>query len=81
MKNIIIVITLLLFTGCDWWWDKDKDKSSTSNNQNNITVKENQKLFSYDSSGRITKEDLGNGQYLEYVYDDNGNLIQQNVKK
>ena len=40
-----------------------------------------QKTFSYDSTNRVTKEDLGNGSYIEYTYDNSGNLISQTVVK
>ena len=37
------------------------------------------KNYIYDSYGRVIKEDLGGGKYIEYTYDDNGNLINQTV--
>ena len=40
-----------------------------------------QKSFSYDNTNRVVKEDLGNGNYIEYTYDDSGNLIKQTVVK
>ena len=43
--------------------------------------KTHQKSFSYDSTNRVVKEDLGDGNYIEYVYDDSGNLISQTVVK
>ena len=41
--------------------------------------KEYQKTFVYDSANRVVTEDFGNGQSIEYVYDDSGNLIQQKI--
>ena len=43
--------------------------------------KTHKKTYSYDSTNRVTKEDLGNGSYIEYIYDDSGNLISQQVIK
>lgn len=37
------------------------------------------KSFSYDNTNRVTKEDLGDGKYIEYIYDDSGNLVSQTV--
>ncbi len=37
------------------------------------------KTYTYDQAGRVIKEDFNNGKYIEYTYDDNGNLINQNV--
>ncbi len=39
------------------------------------------KSIDYDLYGRVVKEDLGDGKYIEYIYDDSGNLIKQNVVK
>ena len=39
------------------------------------------KKYIYDSTNKVVKEDLGNGIYIEYTYDDSGNLIQQNIVK
>ena len=39
------------------------------------------KSFSYDKTNRVTKEDLGNGNYIKYTYDNSGNLIKQEVGK
>lgn len=37
------------------------------------------KTYTYDSAGRVIREDFNDGRYIEYTYDDNGNLINQNV--
>ena len=39
------------------------------------------KTIDYDQYGRVITEDLGDGKYIEYIYDDSGNLIKQNVVK
>lgn len=45
------------------------------------TKKIYQKSFTYDTTNRVVKEDLGNGSYIEYIYDNSGNLIKQIVVK
>ena len=47
----------------------------------NTTNKTHQKTFTYDSTNRVVKEDLGDGKYIEYIYDASGNLISQTVVK
>ena len=37
-----------------------------------------EKSVDYDSAGRVVREDLGDGKYIEYVYDENGNLLEIN---
>jgi YD repeat-containing protein len=37
-----------------------------------------EKAVEYDSAGRVVREDLGDGRYIEYVYDENGNLLEIN---
>jgi len=70
-----ILLLVIFFTGC--FNDKD-DKSVTSSTIKSITYK---KSFSYDEVNRLVREDLGNGTYIEYTYDDSGNLIKQTVVK
>ncbi|CAA6799323.1 MAG: Fimh-like protein [uncultured Sulfurovum sp.] len=53
----------------------------TVNVVRNITQQTILKTFTYDDTNRVVKEDLGDGSYIEYIYDDSGNLIQQNVVK
>ncbi|MBI5416990.1 choice-of-anchor D domain-containing protein [Candidatus Poribacteria bacterium] len=37
--------------------------------------------FTYDSAGRLTLADYGNGKKIAYTYDNNGNLLQEKVGK
>jgi len=60
----------MVFSGCGGGGGSDTSISKT-----------HKKTFSYDSTNRVTKEDLGNGSYIEYTYDDSGNLISQKVVK
>ncbi len=37
------------------------------------------KIYFYDEFGRLVKEDLGNGRYIEYTYDKGGSFIKQTL--
>jgi len=79
----VFLISLLVLVGCGGSNDggefKGGNQSSDNDSQTNITTYK--KSFKYDSAGRVVKEDLGNGKYIEYVYDKSGNLISQTVAK
>lgn len=51
------------------------NKSSEESSYRQTTI---EKSVDYDNAGRVVKEDLGNGRYIEYIYDENGNLIEIN---
>jgi len=69
-KHILyLLLLLIIFNGCG------------SDNETTELDKNHQKHFSYDSANRVTKEDLGNGNYIKYTYDNSGNLIKQEVVK
>lgn len=93
---LIFVVSLVVLTGCGSSSSSGGDgngsapvveqNSSIADDTNNTTPisntnKVHQKSFSYDSTNRVVKEDLGDGKYIEYVYDDSGNLISQTVVK
>ncbi len=40
-----------------------------------------QEKFIYDGAGRITKEFIGNGNFIQYVYDNSGNIISRIIEK
>ena len=43
------------------------------------TLNKISKTYIYDIYGRVIEENLGDGRYIEYTYDDSGNLINQTV--
>jgi len=72
---LVLVVFLFILTGCG---SNNKEHATLdANNVNEVY----QKTFSYDSTNRVVKEDFGNGNYIEYVYDDNGNLVSQTIVK
>ncbi len=74
--GVLIFINIFILSGCSDRYISD-DLSDDTNNE--VVVKSYEKDFSYDSTNKIIKEDLGNGTYIEYIYDDSGNLISQTV--
>ena len=77
----VFVISLLILVGCGGSSGGDfkgGNQSSTVNNTK-TSISTYKKIFSYDSTNRVIKEDLGNGKYIEYIYDKSGNLISQKV--
>jgi len=75
--NLYALSLILVFglTGCD---NSDNSDNSGDGGETVTSISIQNKSISYDTYGRVVKEDLGNGQYIEYTYDDNGNLISQN---
>jgi len=79
LKFILALLILTLLVGCS-------EKESTQKNKTKSQVKPfetvvTKKTFSYDSVHRVVKEELGNGKYIEYIYDESGNLLSQKVVK
>ena len=73
---------VFVFTGCgsDNGGGAFLASDGNASGENGLN-KTHQKTFTYDSTNRVTKEDLGDGKYIEYIYDDSGNLISQTVVK
>jgi YD repeat-containing protein len=71
----VLGFILVGLTACSY--DKYDDTPIVYNNSTQTVTYD--KSVSYDSLNRVTKEDLGNGSYIEYTYDDSGNLISQKV--
>ena len=77
LKNfykLLVLFSVIFFAGC---FNDNDDKSATSS----TTSIKYKKSFSYDKVNRLVREDLGNGSYIEYTYDDSGNLVKQTVVK
>jgi len=69
----ILIFTLAFIGSCGV-----SNESSEGSSYGQTTI---EKVVSYDSAGRVVREDLGNGKYIEYVYDENGNLLEINASK
>lgn len=72
--QVFILISTLAFIGsCGV---SNESSEGSSNGQKTI-----EKSINYDNAGRVVREDLGNGKYIEYVYDENGNILEINVSR
>jgi ribosomal protein L33 len=67
----ILILTVAFIGGCG-----ASNESSEGNSYRQTTI---EKSVDYDSAGRVVREDLGNGRYIEYVYDENGNLLDEKL--
>jgi YD repeat-containing protein len=68
---VFLIVGMVFIGGCGV-----SNESSEGSSYRQTTI---EKSIDYDSAGRVVEEDLGNGRYIEYVYDENGNLIE--IKK
>ena len=66
----ILILTLAFIGSCGV-----SNESSGESSYGRTTI---EKSVDYDNAGRVVREDLGNGRYIEYVYDKNGNLLEIN---
>lgn len=73
-RYILILSILFFILGC-----KDSTYKTDNTNSNTASIVTVNKAIAYDSIGRVTKEDLGDGKHIEYTYDTSGNLLSQKV--
>ena len=81
VKWFLVSVAVVILTACGGGGSGGGDESTTPTNNGGAISENISKIFSYDDFGRVVKEDLGDGKYIEYIYDDSGNLIKQNVVK
>jgi len=79
LQWFLVSASVVLLSGCGGGGGSSSSAGFVNNNE--VVLKNYKRNFSYDSVNRVTKEDLGNGNYIEYTYDDSGNLISQKVVK
>lgn len=72
--GFFMLFVVIGFSGCGGGGGSNTNQQTGSKN----IIK---KSFTYDSYGQLVSENLGNGNYIKYVYDENGNLISQTVAK
>lgn len=81
LQWILVSMAVVILTACGGGSSGGGDEPIIPTNNGGAISENISKIFSYDDLGRVVKEDLGDGKYIEYIYDDSGNLIQQNVVK
>jgi len=79
LRWFLLSILIVFFSACE---DKDTPIDTVVESDNKeVSISDDTKSFSYDSLHRIVKEEIASGVYIEYVYDESGNLISQQVVK
>jgi YD repeat-containing protein len=90
MKKLIfmvLVVSALFLNSCGSGGGNSETASGTNPSSSNSGTNEllqqttTTKQVSYDPTGRITQENLGNGTTISYQYDENGNITSITVNR
>ena len=72
-QMFILILTVVFIESCG--------VSNESSKEGSYEQTKIEKSINYDDAGRVVREGLGNGKYIEYVYDENGNILEINTSK
>ena len=76
ISRVLPIATVLLLNACGGDTNADADCVV----QGLDAIRESvSRTYTYDDLGRLVKEDLGDGRYIEYTYDKRGSLTRQTL--
>jgi len=72
LRSFLLFVFIISVISCGVKGD-DPEPEDNGSSLGTTTI---EKSVEYDNAGRVIKIDLGDGKYIEYIYDENGNIVE-----